>query len=133
MDVYPTRVGMNRVGQASFIMEMEYTPREWGGTAIVNQFKPCRLVYPTRVGMNRCTSPPPASNHSVYPTRVGMNRPPQSAPGRRSCIPHASGDEPSFPFKALKVAVVYPTRVGMNRRGGFLYSLQDKYTPREWG
>ena len=33
---------------------------------------------------------------TVFPARAGMSRSRQLSPGRRSCVPRASGDEPGL-------------------------------------
>ena len=52
---------------------------------------------------------------------------------RKTSIPHASGDEPGYLYKLEMSKDVYPTRVGMNRGSSELYLLHAAYTPREWG
>ena len=111
--VYPTRVGMNRIGA--------------NGRCGRND------VYPTRVGMNRLHLCVLIARYSIPHASGDEPQPGGGCFPSSMSIPHASGDEPC-PRRSLPGHVsVYPTRVGMNRRlTRFLWSAAG-YTPREWG
>ena len=96
--VFPTHVGMNRLGKRQNMGLKTCSPRTCG----MNRSRPRAdffpiSVFPTHVGMNREGNHPSLDKGYVFPTHVGMNRYDPQIQGRRDLrVPHARGDEPTL-------------------------------------
>ncbi len=73
--MFPTRVGMNRIGIASCPYEVCFPTRVgMNRKAAVGWVSGRDQMFPTRVGMNRLLGHAHRRRWPMFPTRVGMNR-----------------------------------------------------------
>ena len=110
--VFPTRVGVDRVGSSGSTLLSKFSPRAWGWTAYTASSPSAGHVFPTRVGVDR--------------TRPGI----LAAVGR---FPHARGGGPSGVQSKPIARFVFPTRVGVDRPAGRFSRRPVSFSPRAWG